>query len=1057
MPRAAASPRTVRPATWSRRSTLGRAATSAVTALAVLALAFTSVEARPSPGHVAFRSYGADDGLPLDVVVGIQDRAGFIWTASPNGLFRFDGHHFRRFSPDDGLPSSLVTDLAVAPDGALWGATSRGLFVQHGGRFVALGTEILPTDGMHLLGFDRQGRTWVTTTAGPFRQVAADRLEPLATWPGGEAYGLLVDDDGSLLIGRGARVVRKPADVDRFDDLGHDFVEPVTHLIRDARGRLWVRAGRRLWMQPRAGARFEDRTIADMVIGPTNVRLAIGATGNLLVPAADGLYTLDDDDVPARLPTNLAAEARNVKSAWVDREGSLWLTSLGLHHELGRGLWRTVSTADGLPASNVWTVTGLADGRIAVGTDQGVATIDGDRVTRISEEVAFSAIEHPAGVLWTVGEGLSRRDLARGTVAAFGVEAGLDRGSPTSLALTGDGTLWVGAERGALYRLIDGPSPRFEALLIPEADGGRVWGLAVDGERLLVATSRGLLARIGDRWLRFGQRDGLRDDGLTSVLVRRDREVCVTYLAPVGVSCGRIVDDRLQAVRHFDESNGLNSPVPYFLAEDREDRLWVGGALGVSLIGSDGVDHFTRGGGAPGDDCNAGAAWVAPDGEVWIGTSTGLGVFAAGRYAATTPPTVTIARGSLGGVDLDSDRWRGVRRVPQDRGTLDVEFAALTFLDPRRLEYQVMLVGFDDTWMTSEARTAHYHRLPPGDYRLLIRARHRGGTWGEPTAVEFVVGAAWWQTWWVRALGGVAIAGLIAAIVWWQSRRLLRRNLELEATVRDRTSELVRANERMTQVEKLSALGRLLAQLSHEINNPLNVIHNSLDPLEDYSNALRDAVVTARELCREPTARAALDDLWRRLDLDYVIADSDQAFSLTRHAVSRILVINAELKTFLRGEPTERALVALGPGLRATAAMFARSWPEIVVTCELPPLPAVMVNEGRIHQTVTNLLQNAADAMQGVGRIALTGELLSTQLVLRVADTGPGVPIAVRARIFEPFFSTKDIGKGLGLGLAICREIIKSHGGTLELDEAWTTGACFVISLPLPLAARRAA
>ena len=1032
----------------------------AATVAAIGIAAGGEAAAGPRPGHLAFRGYGADDGLAaLDVVAGTQDRDGFIWAASASGLFRFDGFRFRRFSVEDGLPSLLVTDMAVAPDGVLWGATSRGAFYRQHDRFVALGTAVLPVDGMHLLGFDADGRTWVTTSTGPYLLAAPDRVEPVAGWPGGEAFGLLLEPNGAALVGHGARLLRRAPGAVAFTDAGHDFAETITHLVRDGRGRLWVRAGRHLWMQPRGGGPFQDRSQLDgAVVGPTNVRLALSATGTLLVPTASGLVEIEGDE-PRLLATDLPPDARNVKAVWLDREGALWLTSLGLHHELGRGLWRTVSVADGLPSNAVWSVTGLADGRVAVGTDAGVALISDRGIERISEQMVMATLEQPAGVLWIAAAGLERHDLATGQRRTIGAESGWTQGAPTSLAAEADGTLWVGIDRGGLYRAAPAAAPRFERVALPGAEEARVWGLAVDGDRLWVTTSAGLYLRTAGAWRRFTRKDGLRDDVVTFITARRDREVCVSYLAPVGATCLRVDDGRVTTIRHLDEASGLSSPMPYFLDEDHAGRRWVGGALGVSLVAGTHIDHFTRRGGAPGDDCNAGASWVAPDGDVWIGTSTGLGVFDADRYVAVPPPVVVLERGHLGARVLDVEGWRTIvtRSVPYHHGHLDIEFAAVSFLDPGQLEYQVKLIGFDDDWRASAGRDARYHRLPAGTYRFVVRARHRGGQWGDATSFAFVVETPWWQTWWLRGLVVVAIIGLGIALARWRAHALIARNVELEATVRERTAQLVNATEKVAQAEKLSALGRLLAQLSHEINNPLNVIHNNLGPLEEYARTLATAVEASRELATDPAARTAIDELWQRLDVRYVIDDSVPAFESTRHAITRIAAINGELKTFLRGEPVARDLIDLAVSVRTTVAMFARSTPDVEFCCELPSLPAVLVHEGRVNQTVTNLLQNAVDAMGRRGRITVTASASDAVVQLRVADTGPGVPPAVRARIFEPFFTTKDVGKGLGLGLAICREIITEHGGNLELDDQVGSGACFVVTLPVSAVALRAA
>ena len=1012
-----------------------------------------AARAEPAPGHIRFRSYGSDDGLTaLDVYVGLQDREGFIWAASPNGLFRFDGVRFRRYSAADGLPSALVTDMAVAPDGVLWGASSRGLFRQQRDRFVALGTEVLPVDGMHLIGFAGDGRTWVTTTRGPYVVTAADQVEPVPGWPGGEAFGLLVEPDGTILVSRGQRLVRAGPGRPGFEDVGHDFIDDVTHLLRDRRGRLWVRAGAHLWMQPGPGAPFEDRSnLAGTTVGPTNVRLGLGATGNLLVPTATGLVEIDGDE--ARLvATDLPPDARNLKSVWVDREGSMWLTSLGLHREVGRGLWRSLTVAEGLPSSNVWAVTGLADGRVAIGTDHGVALLGDRGLETITDRAVVALHEQPAGTLWIVTANLERYQLASRRLDVFGADAGLTQGAPTSLAVTADGALWIGTDRAGLYRRPAGADEPFEYIPVPGAEGSRVWQLAVDDHGLWVTTSRGLFLREGTTWRHFTVQDGLRDDGLVFIVLRRRGEVCVSYLSVDGVSCARYQGGRLAGVHHFDQTNGLNSAVPYSLREDQQGRLWVGGAQGVSVIGDGAVDHFTARGGAPGDDCNANASWVSPTGDVWLGTSTGLGVFDTRRYVPPPPPRVTLERGHLGSRRLEVQDWRAPIAwvVPYRRGDLDVEFAAVSFLDPRQLEYEVRLTGFDDSWRPSEGREVRYHRLPAGSYEFAARARYRGGPWGDPTRFRFVVATPWWETWWFRAGVVLALLLLVVAIVRWRSRALISRNLELEATVEERTQDLLRANERIVQVEKLSALGRLLAQLSHEINNPLNVVQNNLGPLEEYSRAMQAALTACRERASDPSTRAVIDELWRVHDLDYVIEDSAPAFAITGQAITRITAIHGELRTFLRGEPPERALTDLGDSLRTTVAMFARSFPDVTVRSELPPLPRLLIHEGRINQTITNLLQNAADAMKGRGRITLDAVVDGRQVHLRVSDDGPGVPELVRAKMFEPFFTTKDVGQGMGLGLAICREIIRAHGGTLEVDDRYTGGARLVVSLPIP-------
>jgi signal transduction histidine kinase/ligand-binding sensor domain-containing protein len=999
-------------------------------------------------GHIAFHHYTSDDGLSaLDLVVGLQDREGFIWAASPNGLFRYDGVRFHRFSIEDGLPSTLVTDMSVAPDGVLWGATSRGLFYRRGERFVGIGGDVLPVDGMHMLGFDADGRTWITTNRGPFTVIGPNAVEPAPGWPGGEAFGILVEPDGTMLVGRGSRLVRRAQGSAVFEDVGHDFVETITNIVRDGSGRLWLRAGEHLWMQPHPGAPFVDRSTAYLGAPPGSdgLRLGLSATRTLLIPTSVGLVEVDGDEAHF-LETDLADDARSIKSVWLDREGSLWIASLGLHHELGRGLWRTISTKDGLPTNNVWSITGLRDGRIAVGTDAGVTLLGGVRSEAVATPSVMAVVEQPAGVLWiATAHKIVRYELATRQRVDLGPESGLPDQRLLIITTDQHGSLWVGYASGGLYRAHAAAAPRFERVVIPDGEDAMIGGIAADDERLWVTTSRGLHVRDRGVWHRFTTRDGLRNDGVMFLTVRRDHEVCVSYLAPYGLTCLHYADGAIARLNHVDTTNGLNSPVPYFLTEDTAGRLWVGGAQGVSIFDGATVDRFTRASGAPGDDCNANASWVAPSGDVWIGTSSGVGLFDGARYRkALAPPIVKLERGHLGDLELDFET-PAEHSVPYDRARLDVELAALSYIDERHLEYQVRLIGFEDDWHSAEGRDARYHRLPSGSYQFAARARYRNGTWGEPTGFEFVVETPYWKAWWFLAPCIAAGIGVIALAVRWRLRALVRRNLELEATVRERTRDLVAANEKVAHAEKLSALGRLLAQLSHEIHNPLNVIHNNIAPLEEYSQALSAAVVECRDLI---TDRAKADELWERHDLEYIIDDGAKAFAITKTAITRVSDIHSELKAFLRKQPLDREPTDLAEVVRSTAAMLQRALPDVEIRCELEPVPLVLVHRGRMNQTLTNLLQNAADSMGGAGRITIRASSNDRDVQIRVADSGPGVPRELRSKIFEPFFTTKEVGQGLGLGLSICREIIVAHGGSLELDDGYAEGACFVISLP---------
>jgi signal transduction histidine kinase len=267
------------------------------------------------------------------------------------------------------------------------------------------------------------------------------------------------------------------------------------------------------------------------------------------------------------------------------------------------------------------------------------------------------------------------------------------------------------------------------------------------------------------------------------------------------------------------------------------------------------------------------------------------------------------------------------------------------------------------------------------------------------------------------------------------------RNHELDATVRS----LRETQTRLVEGEKLSALGRLIASLSHEINNPINVLRNNLQPLGQYLGQMSEVLGVGR-------AGGDLAAAWNENDIDFVLRDGAEALGTMSQGIARIQAIHNEMRAFVRGDAPEMQAGDLNEGLRATANMFRRSLPEAIsieVDCAL--IPAIRFQAGQMNQVFFNLIQNAVDAIEGAGKpgtITLRTEAEPDWVRLVVEDTGPGVSAWAREHLFEPFFTTKALGKGTGLGLATSYQIVQRHRGVIDLDTDYRSGARFVVRLP---------
>lgn len=276
------------------------------------------------------------------------------------------------------------------------------------------------------------------------------------------------------------------------------------------------------------------------------------------------------------------------------------------------------------------------------------------------------------------------------------------------------------------------------------------------------------------------------------------------------------------------------------------------------------------------------------------------------------------------------------------------------------------------------------------------------------------------------------------------SHELAMRNADVERTL----EQLRDTQARLVASEKLTALGRLLAGLSHEINNPLNVLHNNLDPLRASLDGLLEVARAA-----ETASPDDLPELRRRCaELDVLTTSQDirDATEMMRAAMERVRQVHADLRAFIRGDAPGMVLGDPGEGLRATVALLSRRRPEGVrLEMDVDVLPRTCFQPGQLNQVWHNLIQNALDAVGDAGVITVRARAVGDRIEFAVADTGPGVPPEHQSRLFEPFFTTKGVGKGTGLGLAMSYQIVERHGGTMFLDRGVATGARFVVQLPV--------
>jgi len=807
-----------------------------------------------------FESVGDAETIPDNNVSALaQDKVGFLWIGTPDGLIRYDGYRFRAYRSTNndalGSGSDFVRSMLVARDGRLWvGTNADGVSVVEPisgaiERIRASNSQLpgLSNATVRALAEDKRGAIWIGTRegldyweprTGQIRQ-HRQRLGSSTSAADEHITALMVDAQGVLWVGSlgGLSFRRSPDDAfSRFEASDenspnlHD--EQVQSLLELSNGSIIIGTARSgsFALDPRRAelqhipVGTDTKAIQPAVMSllePKPGLLWLGVFGGIDVVDTKNMRLLRQIRPDPSVVSSLAHD--QVRTMLRDHSGQVWVGGYGgglQRHDPGNEaiavLRHSPSRADSLSSPSISSVLELRDGNIWVGTrGNGVdvwnrtrGVIAGyrpapDDPKSLRNGVISSLAQTANGTIFVGSiDGLHRFDAQTQSFAHFGVEQGLPDVYVRKLLASPAGELWIGTDAGLAWLASDGIVHSVTA-----TDGANLridinaLELAPDGQ-VWVGSSAGLYAvapntrTLSAKALNLADGTGLGQLSMLGLLVDHTGQLWAD--TPVGLYRVRMSGPDAVVLEPVSSRLGkTGQPFGANLLEDQQGRIWSQG-----FVYDPRADSLYELGRADGADF--GTAWFraytkTSDQMLLFGGSKGLMVVDPTRFRRWDfKPQLVVTEAKVGSeLVVLNLAGEGFSVSPEQRG-FSVEFSALDFTAPQLNRYEYQLEGFDSQWVATDAsrRVASYNSLSPGSYVLRIRGSGRTGNMSpHELAIPVRIIPAYWQTWWFMC----AVFGILVAasiiILRLNARRIRHRAEQLERIVAQRTGELTLAKE----------------------------------------------------------------------------------------------------------------------------------------------------------------------------------------------------------------------------------------------------------------------
>ena len=1050
-----------------------------------------------SAQQIHFRHLTIDDGLSQNAVLSmIQDSRGYMWFGTKDGLNRFDGYSFKIFQNDPfdttTISSNFITAIFEDRKGRIWIGALNGdlnIFDEISGSF----TRVKDFDNrsqITTMAEDSSGSIWIGTGQnGIFRVIpnagynsfSFDHYRTLkhsGSLASNMISSVFVDRKGTLWVGNSEglnkfdkennvftsyKITTKNPAAPPFD--ADNAVTAISQL-KDDQLILGTPSGIAEFSISNAGYKFYPHHYDIYRFGWGRITdIQPDHEGTLWLATPGELMLFNPETKTYRYITNDPVDPstisyNSVSSIWCDRSGIMWLGTPGAGINIYDPkanrfaiLHRKSEPASRVTGFSISSVCEDNNGDVWVGSDVVYRwkrktgklisyETTPERPDDFGNTRAWSIVKDNYGILWFAStQGLFSYDVTKEKSKHYSYVPGRINGLPQKdvygLFVDDSGSLWVVTEN-YLSRLADREKGIFNnyrynmmatnnAVLHPfiyEDKSGTFW----------IGSDLGLISFD----VKSGKFNKYVSDPSDSGSLSNNyiKSICPDPRNPerylwIGTSGGGLnkfdkVSDRFS---FYTKKDGLPNNVIYGILSDNKGRLWMSTNHGLSVFNpaTEKFRNFDVLDGLQSNEFNTGAFYKSDSGEMFFGGINGLNYF----YPQDIKNNEFIPGIVITSCEVLNESGQGgdqseLINLPEGLSTITLtfeknnirfEFAALDYSAPEKNRYMYKLDNFNDNWIVAGTKhSASFTNLSPGHYVFRVKGSNNDGLWNEKgVSVKLIILPPWWRTWWAYIVYGLLIISGLYILRRYELNRInLKNQLKMEKIETDSLRHL----------DQLKT--RFFANISHEFRTPLTLILGQVESVlsSDIGMKAKSKLHIANR-----NARRLLTLINQLLDISKIEAGSMQLKAEQHNIIS-----------FLK------SLFYSFESLADTKQITLKFESDLV---NIP----VVFEPDKMEKVFYNLFSNAFKFTPPGGTITVNAQISGSSAVIRIRDTGTGIPSDRINMIFDRFYQLDNSNtrehEGTGIGLALTKELIELHQGKIEVKSKPGEGAEFIVTLPL--------